>query len=120
MSKNINKFLQNPTEPDTESDTEDSAGLDHFTRMCLVSQIQYEMALRTVSGEDSDTDEESDSSQDDINENVQVYKKAVTYQYNSYCVVLTKVIQVKRTNGGANCLQEIEEFWQQLEDFKLD
>ena len=75
LTKNIEKFFKNPTEPDTESESDDSAGLDYFTRMCLVAQVQYEMALRTVSG-DGDTDEDSDddSTQDDEdpNENVQV------------------------------------------------
>ena len=75
LSKNIEKFFKNPIEPDTEPESDDSAGLDYFTRMCLVAQVQYEMALRTVSG-DGDTDENSDddSTQDDEdpNENVQV------------------------------------------------
>ena len=81
--------MENPTEPDSESDTEDSAGLDHFTRMCLVAQIQYEMALRTISGDDGDTDdgdtdndsEECDSRQndEDINENVQVTLTKTSY-----------------------------------------
>lgn len=79
--------MENPTEPDSEPDTEDSAGLDHFTRMCLVAQIQYEMALRTISGDDGDTDddsEECDSRQndEDINENVQVTLTKKSYDIN--------------------------------------
>ena len=72
LAKNIEKFFEYSA--DSESECEDSAGLDHFTRIGLVAQIQYEMMLRIVSGED-DTDEDSDddSSQgDDINENLQV------------------------------------------------
>ena len=105
LTKNINKFFESPTEADTEPESEDSAGLDHFTRMCLVAQVQYEMALRTVSG-DGDTEEDSDEDEssnddEDINENVQVTLKQSHTVCDSYCTHYTVQFMLNsfRSNG---------------------
>jgi len=107
LTKNIERFIGNPAKPDPKLESQDYSSFDgkdaYFARMCCISMVQLAMAERTLSGDDSDTDEDSDDNDsshgdDDINENV----------------------RVKWTKAGANCLEEIEECWQKLDDLELD
>ena len=63
LTKNIERFLKNPAEPDPELESQDYSDLDkdaHYARMCCVTMVQLEMAKRTVSADNSDTDEDHD------------------------------------------------------------
>ena len=125
MSKNIERFIGNPAKPNPKLESQDYSSFDgkdaYFARTCMIATIQLAMATRTVSGEDSDTDEDSDEDDsshgdEDINENVRVsHIQNMTNPSHPIAIV-----QVKWTKAGENCLQEIEECWQKLEDLELD
>ena len=81
LTKNIERFIGNPAKPDPKLESQDYSSFDgkdaYFARMCCISMVQLAMAERTLSGDDSDTDEDSEDNHsshgdDDINENVRV------------------------------------------------